>query len=92
MFYLPLLSSHAEDQQTEKISATLEEVNSAQVVSEEFIVGLRKFASHLRRTIQQVEGDVKLLPPSISPAVLAQVEKCVSDTAIIPQVCAYTMI
>ncbi len=79
LLYLPLLSGVSEDSATD---AARGEDGSR----EEFLVGLRKFAGHLRRTIQQVEGDVKLRMPALPPAVLENVEKCVADVEIMKQV------
>ncbi len=81
LFYLPLLS---QSEETSDLPASKPEAETG--ISEEFLVGLRKFASHLRRTIQQVEGDVKLRLPSVSPALLSSVDKCAADMEIIKQV------
>lgn len=76
LLYLPLLGDDTAAPKSDSDSA----------LSEEFLVGLRKFASHLRRTIQQVEGDVKLRLPALSPAVMEHVDKCVADVEIVKQV------
>ncbi len=60
---------------------------TAPSLSEEFLVSLRKFASHLRQTIQQVEGDVKLKLPTLSPALIANHDKCLADPDAVKQVC-----
>jgi len=77
LLYLPLLAIGAEPAD----GAT----DADPALSEEFLVGLRKFASHVRRTIQQVEGDVKLRLPALSPGVLDLVDKCVADVDIMKQ-------
>ena len=66
--YLPLLVS-------ENVTLT----DSNQAASEDFLVNLRKFASHMRRTIQQVEGDVKLKLTDINADKLQDVKACASD-------------
>lgn len=78
LLYLPLLAIGAEP--------TDGAADADPALSEEFLVGLRKFASHVRRTIQQVEGDVKLRLPVLSPGVLDLVDKCVADVEIMKQV------
>ena len=72
LVYLPLLTSE---------SVVDSPGNTA--ASEEFLVNLRKFASHMRRTIQQVEGDVKLKLPDIPLSRLQDTAACVSDSALL---------
>jgi dynein heavy chain len=66
--YLPLLSSERASDQQGQLAA-----------SDDFLVNLRKFASHMRRTIQQVEGDVKLKLPDIPLEQLQDTAACVSN-------------
>ena len=51
--------------------------------SEEFLVNLRKFASHMRRTIQQVDGDVKLKLPSVPLTTLQDTAACISNPTLL---------
>jgi dynein heavy chain len=72
LIYLPLLASESVADLPGNIAA-----------SEEFLVNLRKFASHMRRTIQQVEGDVKLRLPDIPLEVLQNTAACAMDSAVL---------
>ena len=71
---------------TPDANATLPSTAPGPALTEEFLVGLRKFASHLRRTIQQVEGDVKLKMPTAPAATLSNTDKCAADPELLKQV------
>eukprot|EP00048_Salpingoeca_helianthica_P012901 m.192885 g.192885 ORF g.192885 m.192885 type:complete len:4604 (+) comp15437_c5_seq116:137-13948(+) len=75
--YLPLLAAPTESSAAD--AQARGESGAETVMSEEFLVALRKFDNHLRRTIQQVEGDVKLRMPTVPPATIANIDKCLAD-------------
>ena len=51
--------------------------------SEDFMTNLRKFASHMRRLIHQIDGDVKLKLPEPDLATLLDVNACMSNSALL---------
>uniref|UniRef100_A0A7N5KMZ2 Dynein axonemal heavy chain 10 n=1 Tax=Ailuropoda melanoleuca TaxID=9646 RepID=A0A7N5KMZ2_AILME len=53
--------------------------HSIQLIRDEFLMNMQKFADSIQRTIQQLEGEIKLEMPSIS------VEREVSDLAADPE-------
>ncbi|KAM9056172.1 dynein axonemal heavy chain 10 isoform 4-T4 [Megaptera novaeangliae] len=55
------------------------EYHSIQLIRDEFLMNIQKFASNIQRTMQQLEGEIKLEMPSIS------VEGEVSDLAADPE-------
>uniref|UniRef100_A0A2K5RGE7 Dynein axonemal heavy chain 10 n=1 Tax=Cebus imitator TaxID=2715852 RepID=A0A2K5RGE7_CEBIM len=55
------------------------EYHSIQLIRDEFLMNVQKFASHIQRTMQQLEGEIKLEMPTIS------VEGEVSDLAADPE-------
>ncbi|XP_019604311.2 dynein axonemal heavy chain 10 [Rhinolophus sinicus] len=42
------------------------EYHSSQLIRDEFLMNIQKFASNIQRTVQQLEGEIKLEMPSIS--------------------------
>uniref|UniRef100_A0A452SER6 Dynein axonemal heavy chain 10 n=1 Tax=Ursus americanus TaxID=9643 RepID=A0A452SER6_URSAM len=56
-----------------------EAYHSIQLIRDEFLMNMQKFADSIQRTIQQLEGEIKLEMPSIS------VEREVSDLAADPE-------
>uniref|UniRef100_A0A2K6USE2 Dynein axonemal heavy chain 10 n=1 Tax=Saimiri boliviensis boliviensis TaxID=39432 RepID=A0A2K6USE2_SAIBB len=55
------------------------EYHSIQLIRDEFLMNVQKFTSHIQRTVQQLEGEIKLEMPTIS------VEGEVSDLAADPE-------
>jgi dynein heavy chain, axonemal len=83
--YIPLLAAPADASSPDASSRGEPAPESS--MSEEFLVALRKFDNHLRRTIQQVEGDVKLRMPNVPAATIANIDKCLADADAVKQVC-----
>ncbi|KAF0872101.1 DYH10 protein, partial [Crocuta crocuta] len=61
--------------ETEPPSAPGEAYHSLQLIRDEFLMNIQKFANSIQRTMQQLEGEIKLEMPSIS------VDREVSDLA-----------
>ncbi|XP_058137242.1 dynein axonemal heavy chain 10 [Dasypus novemcinctus] len=73
---VPIEGSHSEiDLELPNIPGETVEYHSIQLIRDEFLMNTQKFASNIQRTMQQLEGEIKLEMPSIS------VEGEVSDLA-----------
>ncbi|ELK26419.1 Dynein heavy chain 10, axonemal [Myotis davidii] len=64
------------------------EYHSVQLIRDEFLMNVQKFANNIQRTVQQLEGEIKLEMPSISvegevyalaadPEIVESLEQCV---------------
>ncbi|XP_007489994.2 dynein axonemal heavy chain 10 isoform X1 [Monodelphis domestica] len=49
-----------------KLPGETVEYHSVQLIRDEFLMNLQKFTNHIQRTIQQLEGEIKLQMPAIS--------------------------
>uniref|UniRef100_G1NVC6 Dynein axonemal heavy chain 10 n=1 Tax=Myotis lucifugus TaxID=59463 RepID=G1NVC6_MYOLU len=78
------------DTETELLNAHGEavEYHSVQLIRDEFLMNVQKFANNIQRTVQQLEGEIKLEMPSISvegevsalaadPEIIESLEQCV---------------
>ena len=52
---------------------------------DDFAAGLRRFAMHMRRTIQQVEGEIKLRAPPADLATLQDTQTCLANKELMVQ-------